>query len=132
MNERPIVPPPLPSVTQSWSDQAREVLRYYTENAIRADRAAAEKKAGPVVHRARLELGRHAQVTVLPNRVDSLLHTITLAWTDKYAIIDSERNRELALRLRNVAEEFYLRGGRDESGALCDKAADALDGGVSP
>ncbi len=118
--------PPLPPF--SMAPVADTVtVRDYARAAVLADRERRAKQgAKPVVHSARVVLTpdgsawSHGGAAECPPPKSTV---VTIRWTaDGRAWINSERNRELAARLRywTIDDKF----------AALDNAADALDGGV--
>lgn len=112
--------PPLPNTAFSdWIDSIRRA-------AVLADRERQAEKAQcakPEVHSAALQLTTKGNLVMNP-AINSIYAcaAVVLRWTDDGKVwIDSERNRELARRLRywTIDDKF----------AALDNAADALDGG---
>lgn len=118
--------PPLPGEYYQFSKG--ETLEY-ARAAVLADRerrAEPAKPAEPKVHSARVYLTREGYVWTAPPS-GTCAH-IELCWTDDgRAWIESEKNRELAKRLRYYASTLQPEGFRWHDFA---DAADALDGGV--
>lgn len=114
------LPPLPPFVIAPIADE--QTVRDYARAAVLADRERRAKVAAkPQVHKARLSLADNGDWSVggdhRPGRINILIR-----WTaDGRVWIDSERNRELAQRLRDWTI--------DDKFATLDNAADALDGG---
>lgn len=116
--------PPLPR--DDWDLGPRpafykSTLEDYARAAVIADRE--RRKPGGVVYRKEVALE-------VPNMIYNkarLAQRVVLCWTDDgRAWIDSERNRELAARMREAAHRPNTTAGR----RYLHDAADALDGGA--
>lgn len=124
--------PPLPE-HENMTCYGSASMRDYAYTAVLADRARREKPpelVNPKVHSANLQLTARGNMKINPSVVNNVYAcaTITIRWYDDgRAWIDSERNRELAKRMRFYADSFVLDGPRNKDAR---DAADALDGGV--
>ncbi len=86
-----------------------QAVRDYARAAVLADRerrAEQARPAKPQVHKARLSLADNGDWSVggdhRPGRINILIR-----WTDGRVWIESERNRELARRLRIILPRLY-------------------------
>jgi hypothetical protein len=119
--------PPLPGEYYSFSKgEVHKYGRECYEAGLAAARAEQAQPANPTVHSARWELCGDGFARRIMLDARTSITNVTLCWTDDGRVwIDSERNRELARRLRVVAEVGYT---APTDAALRDAAA-ALDGG---
>lgn len=119
--------PPQPRANLSWNqDQVERYARACYEAGLAAGRAEQAQPAKPEAHKVRIALGSNGGAW-FPVGDDYIPITgeivVTLCWTDGRAWIDSERNRELARRLRIYPSANY------NTATAMSEAADALDGG---
>ena len=121
--------PPLPPVFE-WASMAptAKTIKDYARAAVLADRERRAERARPTVHSRVLRLTDAGHVyRKYENEFTPVIATIDLCWTnDGRAWINNKRNRELARKLRIVAEAVCTA----PNIARLRDAADALDGGM--